>query len=163
MQRAKEAALTPDPSPAQRARGDPQGRRESSTRSAALVRDAARRMRKAPTRSESFLWYALRNRRLAGLKFRRQHAIGRFVLDFYCRDKRLAVEIDGPVHGAQRGADEERQRILESMGVRFLRLPATLVEQDLSAALAAIQESLSFVPSPATRERGDSQSRGEGS
>ena len=78
-------------------------------------------MRKEPTRSESLLWSALRNRRLASRKFRRQHPVGRFILDFYCHEERLAVEVDGPVHETQRQVDGERQQILESMGIRFLQ------------------------------------------
>ena len=156
--------LTPGPSPASRERGGrPQaGRGGDGPRSSANVKGAARQMRKEPTRSESLLWSALRNRRLASRKFRRQHPVGRFILDFYCHEERLAVGVDGPVHETQRQADGERQQILESMGIRFLRLPAALVEGDLPAALAAIEEALSPHPSPAQRERGDAQGRGKG-
>ena len=156
--------LTPSPSPATRERGGrPQeDRGEDGPRSSANVKGAARQMRKEPTRSESLLWSALRNRRLASRKFRRQHPVGRFILDFYCQEERLAVEVDGPVHETQRQADGERQQILESIGIRFLRLPAALIEGDLPAALAAIEEALSPGPSPAQRERGDPQGRGEG-
>ncbi len=156
--------LTPSPSPATRERGGrPQeDRGEDGPRSSANVKGAARQMRKEPTRSESLLWSALRNRRLASRKFRRQHPVGRFILDFYCQEERLAVEVDGPVHETKRQADGERQQILESMGIRFLRLSAALIESDLPAALAAIEEALSPGPSPAQRERGDPQGRGEG-
>ncbi len=157
-------ALTPDPSPVSWERGGrPQADRgEDGPRSSASVKGAARQMRKEPTRSENLLWSALRDWRLASRKFRRQHPVGRFVLDFYCHEERLAVEVDGPIHETQRQADGERQQILESMGIRFLRLPAALVEDDLPAALAAIEEALSPGPSPAQRERGDPQGRGEG-
>ncbi len=157
-------ALTPSPSPVSRERGGrPQaGRGEGGPRSSASVKGAARQMRKEPTRSENLLWSALRDRRLANRKFRRQHPVGRFILDFYCHEERLAVEVDGPVHETQRQADGERQQILESMGIRFLRLPAALVEGDLPAALAAIERALSTDPSTAGRERGDPQGRGEG-
>ena len=156
--------LTPSPSPATRERGGrPQeDRGEDGPRSSANVKGAARQMRKEPTRSESLLLSALRNRCLASRKFRRQHPVGRFILDFYCQEERLAVEVDGPVHETQRQADGERQQILESMGIRFLRLSAALIESDLPAALAAIEEALSPGPSPARRERGDPQGRGEG-
>ena len=119
-------------------------------------------MRKQPTRTEDLLWAALRNRSLVGRKFRRQHPIGRFILDFYCHEVRLAVEVDGAIHEFQRQADSERHQILESMGIRFLRLPVALVEQDLAAALAKIEQALTSGPSPARRERGDPQGRGEG-
>ena len=158
-------ALTPGPSPAKRERGDLQGQGEGSLRprSGAIVRGAARQMRRPPTRSGGLLWPALRNRGLAGPKFRRQHAVGRFILDFYCHDERLAVEVDGALHETQRQADSERQQILESMGIRFLRLPAWLIERDLPAALAAIERALTPGPSPASRERGVRRGgRGEG-
>ena len=160
----KDLTLTPGPSPASLERGArPQaGRGKGGPRSSANVKGAARQMRKEPTRSESLLWSALRNRRLASRKFRRQHPVGRFILDFYCHEERLAVEVDGPVHETQRQADGERQQILESMGIRFLRLPAALIEGDLLAAVAVIEEALSPGPSPAQRERGDPQGRGEG-
>jgi len=112
-------------------------------------------LRNSSTASEGLLWAALRNRGLAGRKFGRQHPVGRFVLDFYCHEERLAVEVDGPVHELQRGADRERQRMLESVGIRSLRLPAALVEGDLAAALAMIEDALSGGPFPAQRERGD--------
>ena len=157
-------ALTPGPSPAKRERGDLQGQGEGSLRprSGAIVRGAARQMRRQPTRSESLLWSALRNRGLAGRKFRRQHAVGRFILDFYCHDERLAVEVDGALHETQRQADSERQQILESMGIRFLRLPAALIESDLAEALAMIERAFGTDPSPVQRERGDPQGRAEG-
>ncbi len=164
MRMESDLALTPDPSPALRERGGltQSGRGERRPRSRANVKGAARHMRKEPTRSESLIWSALRNRRLASRKFRRQHPVGRFILDFYCHEERLAVEVDGPVHGTQRQADDERQQILESMGIRFLRLPAALVEGDLPAAVAVIERALSPGPSPARWERGDPQGRGEG-
>ena len=158
-------ALTPGPSAAQREWGvRPGGRGEGHIRprSSPGVRTAARRMREEPTDSEGLLWSALRDRRLAGRKFRRQHPVGRFVLDFYCHEERLAVEVDGAIHEFQRQADNERRQILESMGIRFLRLPAALVESDLAEALATIERAFGTDPSPAKRERGDPQGRGEG-
>src|SRR3990172_6528086 len=102
-------ALTPGPTRARRERGDPHGRGEVHIRprSSPGVRTAARRMRKEPTDSEGLLWSALRSRGLAGRKFRRQHPVGPFVLDFYCHEERLAVEIDGTVHRGTRVADRE--------------------------------------------------------
>jgi very-short-patch-repair endonuclease len=85
----------------------------------------------------------------------------RFVLDFYCPEKRLAVEIDGEIHNALNGADEERQAILESMGIRFIRLSAEFVETDLSAAVHTIEQAV-FNPSPLPRERGRPKGGGEG-
>jgi very-short-patch-repair endonuclease len=114
--------------------------------------EIARRLRRDPTPSEAVLWQALRNRRLAERKFRRQEAVGAFVLDFYCPQERLAVEIDGRVHDKpeQQRADAERQALLESLGIRFVRLSASLVEDNLAAALNRIESA--FLPSPLVGE-----------
>ncbi len=103
------------------------------------LRDAARELRKRPSRSEEILWQALRNRRLAGRKFRRQAAVGPFILDFYCAEERLAVEVDGPVHRSQQQADRDRQELLEGLGIRFARVTAQQVEDDLPGALETIR------------------------
>ncbi len=101
--------------------------------------EVARVFRKEPTPSEDILWQALRNRQVDGRKFRRQQPIGAFVLDFFCAEERLAVEVDGPIHASQREADQMRQELIESLGVRFVRIPAETVEHDLPAALSAIR------------------------
>ena len=95
------------------------------------------------------LWEALRDRPLAGREFRRQHPVGRFVLDFYCYEERLAVEVDGGVHAAQEEADWGRQSVAEAMGIRVVRVPAGLVENDLPKALGLIEAALRANPSPA--------------
>ncbi|MDO8616180.1 MAG: endonuclease domain-containing protein [Dehalococcoidia bacterium] len=118
------------------------------------VRQAAREMRKEPTRSEHLLWSALRDRRLDGYKFRRQHSVGPFILDFYCAEAGLGVEVDGAVHETQQIRDAGRQAALESFGIRFLRLPAALVEHDLEVALQLIQSALTDCPSPAAAGEG---------
>jgi len=84
----------------------------------------------------------------------------RFVLDFYCPEKRLAVEIDGGIHQAQGAADEERQTALESMGIRFIRLPARLVEEDISVALERIRHATVSDPSPSFTGEGSRGARG---
>jgi very-short-patch-repair endonuclease len=102
----------------------------------------ARDFRKAPTPSEAILWRALRGKQLEGLKFRRQQPVGPFVVDFYCPQCRLVVEVDGPIHETQREADRSRQSLLEELGLRFVRVSAGLVENDLPAALGMIQAAL---------------------
>ena len=110
------------------------------------MKQVARDFRKQATASEAVLWEALRNRGLDGLRFRRQQPIGPFVVDAYCAAERLVVEVDGGVHETQRERDEERQTLLESLGLRFVRLPANLVEQNLLAALDRIRQTLSSLP-----------------
>jgi adenine-specific DNA-methyltransferase len=103
----------------------------------------AAELRQRATKSEELLWEALRNRKLDGKKFRRQVPVGAFVLDFYCAEEKLAIEIDGKVHEAQRDADLLRQTTLESLNIRFLRFSADQIEQSLDAVLEQIRETLS--------------------
>ena len=65
----------------------------------------ARSFRRVSTGAEAALWKVLRGRRLGGLKFRRQHPVDGFMVDFYCAERRLIVEVDGSIHDRQRGAD----------------------------------------------------------
>jgi len=87
------------------------------------------------------LWEALRARQL-GVRFRRQHPIGDFVLDFYCAEARLAVEVDGPVHAAEAGYDGWRDEQLASHGVHTLRFREDEVLERTSEVLARIREAL---------------------
>jgi len=98
-----------------------------------------------------------------GLKFRRQHPVGRFVVDFFCEELLVALEVDGGIHNnpEQRERDAERQSLLEERNIRFVRIPAQLVTAEASAELMRfLLDTFStqrFTPLP-TRERG----RGEG-
>ncbi len=114
----------------------------------------AREQRRQPTRAEKRLWNALRNRQL-GQKFRRQHPIGDFVLDFYCARAALAIEIDGPAHARQSRSDEWRDAQLKRIGIRVLRLPEEQVNSNLPGVLKAIKCALTGLtpnPSPFRRE-----------
>jgi very-short-patch-repair endonuclease len=78
-------------------------------------------MRCEPTPAEERLWQKLRNKQLLGLKFRRQHSVERFIVDFYCGKVRLVVEVDGLIHDYTQEEDALRQAFLESLGLRVLR------------------------------------------
>jgi very-short-patch-repair endonuclease len=111
--------------------------------------ERARTLRKEPTPSEALLWKALRDRQLDGRKFRRQQPIGPFIVDFFCPERQLVVEVDGSVHEMQYEADQERQQLIEQAGYRVLRLASDLVERDLPATLAQIRAALrAEAPSP---------------
>lgn len=99
----------------------------------------ARTLRRAMTKPEVALWQILRDRP-SGIKFRRQHPIGPFVLDFYCPAGRLAIKIDGMAHetGANPERDLRRDRWLAQQGFKVLRIPARDVLVDPEAALIAI-------------------------
>ena len=105
------------------------------------AREMARSLRRALTLPEGLLWKALKARRQDGLHFRRQHPLGPYVLDFYCAQARLCVEVDGSSHSAadRPGRDIARDRWLASQGVETLRLRAGLVLEDLDAALGMIR------------------------
>ena len=78
-------------------------------------------MRREPTDAEKRLWSALRDRRLSKYKFRRQHPVGRFIVDFVCLEKKLIVELDGGQHAVQARYDDKRTLGLEAAGYRVLR------------------------------------------
>lgn len=84
------------------------------------------------------LWNRLRARRLAGLKFRCQHPVGNFILDFYCPMCRLVVEVDGGIHKRTRERDAERTAILESYGYHIVRFTNEQVTGDIDGVLASI-------------------------
>lgn len=121
--------------------------------------EIARDFRKEPQPSEALLWSALRNRQLGGFKFRRQQPIGAFVVDFYCDQAALVVEVDGPVHHFRQEADRQRQELLEGLGLRVLRISADHVDSDIDKVLSRIEQALlaNNLPSPSGRG-----ARGEG-
>ena len=84
--------------------------------------DLARQMRKLPTDAEARAWEMLRNRRCLGLKFRRQQVILGLIVDFYCPEKRLALELDGEVHAQQQDYDQARDAVLAQGGIRVARI-----------------------------------------
>src|SRR5207249_989036 len=83
----------------------------------------ARALRKQSTWAEKLVWRWLRGRRFNGYKFRRQHPVDEFSLDFFCEEARLAIELDGGRHGFpdQRKHDEQREKFLVSLGIKVLR------------------------------------------
>jgi very-short-patch-repair endonuclease len=83
----------------------------------------SRNLRKNQTDAESRLWRHLRGKNLEGLRFRRQHPIGRYIVDFVCLEKRLVLEIDGGQHGEEAGQikDNERDHWLRTEGYQVLR------------------------------------------
>ena len=81
----------------------------------------ARRLRETPTGAETALWSLLRERAVAGLRFRRQVPLGRYVCDFACLSARLVIEIDGGVHRLREGEDADRDAWLCSQGFTVLR------------------------------------------
>jgi len=106
----------------------------------------ARSLRKKMTRSEGLLWTYLNNRGMCGFKFRRQYPFHGFVIDFYCPEKRLGIELDGGIHKCQKEYDKQRQQIIEREKVRLLRFENESVLQDMESVLRTIKKFL--IPSP---------------
>lgn len=95
-------------------------------------------------KAEIVLWSRLKNRQINNRKFRRQHSIGKYVVDFYCPECELVIEVDGDSHysGADaKNRDIVRQKDIESLGLKFLRFTNLEIYNNLSAVLDTIYES----------------------
>src|SRR5229473_405162 len=110
---------------------------EASPRSSTLVADAR-------------LWNHLKDRSLRGRKFRRQHSVGPYVLDFYCPGERLAVELDGAAHDHEAAQDRDalRTRFLQSAGIRLVRFENREVIDNLEGVLVVIARQFAIACPP---------------
>jgi very-short-patch-repair endonuclease len=117
----------------------------------------ARDLRQSQTDAERKLWWRLRDRRLTKFKFRRQHPIGPFVVDFCCTDVKLVIELDGGQHALQRNSDAARAEFLQAQGYRVLRFwnneILTNIEGVLHRIVSALRENNR--PSPCPLPRGE--------
>ncbi len=104
------------------------------------LKERARELRKKMTLAEILLWKQLNRRKMRGYDFDRQRPIDRFIVDFYCKDLSLAIEVDGSSHEFREATDIRRQRRLESVGVRILRFWDTDVRNDMPNVLRTIEE-----------------------
>lgn len=118
--------------------------------------DRARELRLGMTDAEQALWFRLRNRQLDGCKFRRQHTIDRYVVDFVCTERLLVVELDGGQHAEQQDYDEQRTRHLQAKGYRVLRFWNNDVLTNIESVLEVVIEALASPgPSPQPSPRGE--------
>jgi len=130
----------------------------------------ARGQRRTPTRAEAIFWQAVRGRRFADLKFKRQMAIGPFVADFCCYEHRLIVELDGEPHASEeaRARDARRDAFLRHEGYLVLRLPNERVLGNLEFVLREISDRLGLAGLPSSDPalpghllpRGEKETRG---
>jgi imidazole glycerol-phosphate synthase subunit HisF len=99
----------------------------------------AKELRNHPTDAERILWMHLRTRP-KGYKFRRQHPIGNYIVDFYCHALKLVIEADGSIHelDAVIKADTERQSVIEKEGIKSIRFPNDLIMQDMNTIIEKI-------------------------
>jgi very-short-patch-repair endonuclease len=108
----------------------------------ASIDNAAKQLRKTLTPAEKQLWQALRGGKLAGLKFRRQHPVGNFILDFYCAAHKLVIEVDGGIHETQIEYDTARTTELEAHGCKIMRFMNEVVLHQLETVLAEILQAV---------------------
>jgi|SRR5882724_2548724 len=116
--------------------------------------DFARRLRKDQTDVEKLLWSTCRSRQLLGLKFRRQQPVGPYILDFYCHDYRLCIELDGGQHYTRKGqqGDEAKAAFLHTRGIHILRFSNLDVFKNLEGVLLTVVEKVtSLTPSLSRR------------
>ena len=109
------------------------------------IKSKARELRKNMTEQEETLWNFLRRRQL-GMYFRRQHPYGIYILDFYCFESNLAIEIDGLIHLKRLDYDEERTKYLESTGLRVIRFNNEDIENRIEYVLDKIRSCLVKLP-----------------
>jgi very-short-patch-repair endonuclease len=115
-----------------------------------FLKSRRKELRNNATPAERLLWHRLRASQLGGYKFRRQHSVGSYILDFYCPIARLAIELDGDSHFTDDALvyDRERTAYLNALQIRVLRFLNTQVYEELDAVCEGILEELVTVPPP---------------
>jgi very-short-patch-repair endonuclease len=115
-----------------------------------ILTPRVRELRHNQTEAEKAAWYLLRGRRL-GAKFRRQCRIGNWVVDFYCFEYRLALELDGGIHSqpSQMRRDTAKEDYLRTIGIHLLRIPNGLVLEDPEGFVRKVREHIGAVRGPA--------------
>ena len=106
------------------------------------VKAKRQRLRNNMTEAEKVLWLYLRKRQVLGYKFRRQYSVGGFIIDFYCTELKLAIEVDGSIHLKEDIIiyDKQREWILRSVGIKFLRFTNTQVTKELNKTIKTISK-----------------------
>ena len=102
------------------------------------LKELARKLRQNSTLAEVLLWNELKGKKLAGYDFDRQKPLDNFIVNFYCKELQLAIEIDGSSHDYSHEQDLARQKRLETLGVHFLRFQDAEVKQDMPNVLRTI-------------------------
>ncbi len=115
----------------------------------------AKRLRRNETDAERKLWMHLRSRQMNGLKFRRQQSIGRYIVDFFCPESKLVIELDGGHHADQIQTDQRRTEFLNRAGYRVLRFWDNEVLADTEAVLQKIVNELNHPSPPPSPSRGE--------
>ena len=110
------------------------------------IKAKARELRKKPTKQEKILWEYLRDRQMLGMYFRRQHPYGIYILDFYCFESSLVIEVDGLIHLKSQEYDKERTEYLESSGLKVIRFDNDDIDSKIEWVLTKIHSILTEIP-----------------
>jgi very-short-patch-repair endonuclease len=110
--------------------------------------ERARELRKNMTNAEKLLWGKIKKKQVAGLRFRRQHPVNKFIVDFYCHSEQLVIEVDGGIHEHrdQREYDKAREGDLENFGIKVLRFKNKEVENRIEEVVEKIKKQRLFHP-----------------
>ena len=105
-------------------------------------KDKRQRLRNSAPNAEMLLWQKIRRKQIGDAKFRRQYGVERFVLDFYCPQLKLAIEVDGPTHKGTESEENDRirQDFIENLGIQFLRFTNAEIYQNLDGVIQIIHE-----------------------
>jgi len=95
----------------------------------------AKHLRKKSTLSEVILWNHIKSRKMLGIKFQRQRVIGQYIVDFYCKELKVAIEIDGDSHDERIDADQKREEALKRMGIKVYRILDIDVKKSIDGVL----------------------------
>ncbi len=114
------------------------------------IKTFSRQLRSELTEAESHLWQHLRARQVRGKKFRRQHPVGKYILDFACIEARLAIEVDGGQHSEMQNQDNVRTAWLETQGWKVVRFWNNEVLQNIEGVLEEVFNALSVDKSDVT-------------
>ena len=103
-----------------------------------VIFEIAFKLRKNITPSEELLWNKLKGKQVLGVRFRRQHPISKYIVDFYCHAAKLVVELDGKIHLAKKESDRERTKEIEDLGLRIIRFSNKEVEGSIDNLVSKI-------------------------
>ena len=118
--------------------------RESNSDNIPPLKSRRKELRNNPTRAEAFLWAHLRRRQILGKKFRRQYSVGRYIVDFFCVECALAIELDGAGHYQElrQTYEAERTAFLNASGIEVMRFENRIVYENLEAVLESIRAAI---------------------
>ena len=118
--------------------------RRSALFNARKANETRKTLRKSATSAEAVLWTYLQNRKLLGMKFRRQSSVGPYIVDFYCPECRLVVELDGAPHFGPNASeyDQQRTEYLKQAGLKVIRFENRAVKENIEFVLKTIEQSL---------------------